>query len=168
MRCFMKTNLRFASLSALLVFAVMILNGTSAQAQKRSNYVCGEAAPASLCSAANTCGSASAPCTVDINRAGNGASVKPGIPGAKSNQFFCVKAGTTVTWMSSNKNIGFMVSFPEDSPFSPDDPIMGGGNKPVSVKATTPGCYKYDVGAFVSAAVYGMGGGSKPELVILP
>jgi len=164
----MKINLRFASLSALLVFAVMILNGTAAQAQKKGKYVCDEAAPASLCTAANTCGSASAPCTVDINRAGHGASVKPGIPGAKNNQFFCVKAGTTVTWMSSSKNIGFMVSFATDSPFSPDDPIMGGGNKPVSVKAATPGCYKYDVGAFVSAAPYGMGGGSKPELVILP
>jgi hypothetical protein len=164
----MKINLRFAPLSALLLFAVMVLNCTSAQAQKNSKYVCGEADPASMCNAANTCGSASAPCTVDINRAGHGASVKPGIPGAKNNQFFCVKAGTTVTWMSSSKNIGFMVSFATDSPFSPDDPIMGGGSKPVSVKAATPGCYKYDVGAFVSAAVYGMGGGSKPELVILP
>lgn len=164
----MKINLRFASLSALFVFAVMILNGTAARAQKNSKYVCDEAAPATMCSAANTCGSASAPCTVDITRRGNGASVKPGIADAKSNQFFCVKAGTTVTWMSSSKNIGFMVSFAPDSPFSPDDPIMGGGNKPVTVKATTPGCYKYDVGAFVSSAVYGMGGGSKPELVILP
>jgi len=164
----MKTNLRVASLSALLVFAVMIVNCTAAQAQKKGKYACDEADPASLCSAANTCGSASAPCTVDINRAGHGASVKPEIPGAKNNQFFCVKAGTTVTWMSSSKNVGFMVSFATDSPFSPDDPIMGGGNKQVSVKAATPGCYKYDVGAFVSAAPYGMGGGSKPELVILP
>jgi plastocyanin len=105
---------------------------------------------------------------VDVTRRGNGANVKPGIPGAKDNQFFCVKAGTTVTWMSSNKNTGFMISFPPDSPFTPDDPIMGGGSKQVSVKATTPGCYKYDVGAFYSGAAYGMGGGSNPELVILP
>lgn len=164
----MKINLRFASLSALLVFAVVVLNCTSSLAQKKGKYVCDEAAPATMCSAANTCGSPSAPCTVDITRRGNGSNVKPGIPGAKNNQFFCVKAGTTVVWMSSNKNTGFMVSFATDSPFSPDDPIMGGGNKPVTVKATTPGCYKYDVGAFVSAAPYGMGGGSKPELVILP
>jgi len=164
----MKMNLRFVSLCVLLVFAVMILNGTAAQAQKNSKYVCDEAAPATMCSAANTCGSASAPCTVDITRRGNGANVKPGIPDAKNNQFFCVKAGTTVVWMSSNKNTGFMVSFATDSPFSPDDPIMGGGSKQVSVKATTPGCYKYDVGAFYSGAPYGMGGGSKPELVILP
>ncbi len=164
----MKINLRLASLSAVLVFALVILNGTAAQAQKNGKYVCDEAAPASLCSADNTCGSASAPCTVDINRTGHGASVKPEIPGAKNNQFFCVKAGTTVVWMSTNKNTGFMVSFATDPPFSPDDQIMGGGNKPVSVKATTPGCYKYDVGAFYSGAPYGMGGGSKPELVILP
>ncbi|MFZ0314930.1 MAG: hypothetical protein WAL85_19665 [Candidatus Korobacteraceae bacterium] len=164
----MKINLRAASLSALLVFAVLTLAATAAQAQKNGKYVCDEATPASLCNAANTCGSASAPCTVDITRRGHGAGVKPGVPDAKGNQFFCVKAGTAVTWMSSSKNVGFMVSFPEDSPFTPDDPIMGGGNKQVSVKAATPGCYKYDVGAFVSGAPYGMGGGSKPELVILP
>jgi len=164
----MKLNPRFASLSALLLFAVVLLNCASAQAQQKGKYVCDEPDPASLCNAGNTCGSASAACTVDINRAGHGASVKPGIPGAKNNQFFCVKAGTAVTWMSSNKNIGFMVSFATDSPFSPDDPIMGGGSKQVSVKAATPGCYKYDVGAFYSGAPYGMGGGTKPELVILP
>ena len=45
---------------------------------------------------------------------------------------------------------------------------MGGGKKPVRTTATTPGCYKYDAGAFRSGTVYGMGGGSKAELVILP
>ena len=35
-------------------------------------------------------------------------------------------------------------------------------------KASTPGCYKYDAGAFYSGATYGMSGGSKPELVIVP
>src|SRR5580698_10288042 len=79
-----------------------------------------------------------------------------------------VKAGTTVVWMSSNKNNGFMVSFGTDSPFDPDDTIRGGGEKRVTTKASTPGCYKYDVGAFRSGTVYGMSGGSKPELVILP
>jgi len=79
-----------------------------------------------------------------------------------------VKAGTTVVWTSSNKNTGFSVSFGTDSPFVPDDPIFGGGQKPVTVKAQTPGCFKYDVGAYYSGAIYGMSGGSKPELVILP
>ncbi len=165
----MKIDLRFASLSALLVlFCVVLLNCTEAQAQKKSKYVCDEPNPASMCTAANTCGSASAPCTVDITKSGSSSNVKPGIPAAKNNQFFCVKAGTTVVWMTSNKNTGFMVSFGTESPFSPDDPIMGGGNKQVTVKAITPGCYKYDAGAFYSGATYGMSGGSKPELVILP
>ena len=35
------------------------------------------------------------------------ANVKPGIPNAKNNQFFCIKTGTTVVWMSSKKNNGF-------------------------------------------------------------
>ena len=69
--------------------------------------------------------------------------------------------------MSSNKNNGFMVSFGTDSPFDPDDTIRG-GEKRVTTKASIPGCYKYDVGAFRSGTVYGMSGGSKPELVILP
>jgi hypothetical protein len=61
-----------------------------------------------------------------------------------------------------------MISFGEEAPFDSDAPIRGGGNKPVTVKAQNPGCYKYDAGAFYSGAVYGMSGGSNPELVILP
>jgi predicted amidohydrolase YtcJ len=53
-----------------------------------------------------------------------------------------------VLWKSTNKNNGFVVSFGTDSPFEPDGPIMGGGQKPVTTKAVTPGCYKYDAGAF--------------------
>ena len=34
--------------------------------------------------------------------------------------------------------------------------------------AANPGCYKYDAGAFRSGTVYGMSGGSKGELIILP
>jgi len=121
-----------------------------------------------MCNAANTCGSASSACTIDIRRGAYSANVKPGIPNAKDNQFFCIKAGTTVVWKSSNKNNGFMVSFGTDSPFDPDDPIMGGGKKQVRTIASTPGCYKYDAGAFRSGTVYGMSSGTKPELVILP
>jgi hypothetical protein len=149
-----------------LVTAFLLLGGTLTQA--KSKYKCDEPQPADLCNAANTCGSASEPCKVDIRKSGNFASVKPGIPNAKGNQFFCVKAGTTVVWMTSSKNTGFSVYFGADLPFTPDDPIIGGGSKPVTVKAQTPGCYKYDAGAFYSGAVYGMSGGSNPELVILP
>jgi plastocyanin len=150
----------------LIVICIVLL--ACGLAQAKSKYVCDEAQPESMCNAANTCGSASAPCTIDTTKSGSSSNVKPGIPNAKNNQFFCVKKGTTVVWMTSNKNTGFMISFGTDSPFDPDDPIIGGANKQITVKAATPGCYKYDAGAFYSGATYGMSGGSKPELVILP
>jgi plastocyanin len=152
----------------LLLSSVVLLSCAIAQAQKKSKYVCDEEQPENRCTAANTCGSASSPCKIDITRSADSANVKPGIPDAKNNQFFCIKAGTTVVWRSSNKNNGFTVSFGTDSPFEPDSPILGGGKKEVTTKASTTGCYKYDVGAFRSGTVYGMSGGSKPELVILP
>jgi plastocyanin len=165
----MKTQWQYRfSIFSLLLPCLVLLICTTAQAQKKSKYVCDEAQPASLCTAANTCGSASAPCTVDITKAGSSSNVKPSVTNAKNNQFFCVKAGTTVVWKTSNKNTGFMVSFGTDSPFDPDDPIIGGATKQITVKASTPGCYKYDAGAFYSGATYGMSGGSKPEMVILP
>jgi hypothetical protein len=160
----MRKQLRSSYIAVLT--AVMILSSTLANA--KSKYICDEPQPADNCNSANTCGSESKPCYVDIRKSGNGASVKPGIPSAKGNQFFCVKAGTSVVWTTSSKNTGFSISFGTDSPFSPDDPILGGGSKPITVKAQSPGCYKYDAGAFYSGAVYGMSGGSKPELVILP
>ena len=150
-----------------ILCCILLLNCATAQAQKKGKYACDEAQPENMCSAANTCGSASSQCTIDIRR-GADANVKPSIPGAKDNQLFCIKAGTTVVWKSSNKNNGFMVSFGTDSPFDPDGPIMGGGQKPVTTKAVTPGCYKYAAGAFRSGTVKGMSGGSNPELVILP
>jgi hypothetical protein len=159
----------YTSSRLVLLSYIAVLSCAPMQAQKKSRYACEESQPESMCSAANTCGSASSPCTVDVRRSGDSANVKPSIPDAKNNQLFCIKAGTTVAWMSSNKNNGFMVSFGTDSPFDPDGPIVGGGaKKPIMTKATTPGCYKYDVGAFRSGTVYGMSGGRSPELVILP
>ncbi|MEG9438470.1 hypothetical protein JAO29_20185 [Edaphobacter sp. HDX4] len=150
-----------------LLFSTCVVLLTGELAQAKSKYSCDQEQPQTLCNADNTCGSASSPCTVNITRSNNSANVKPDIPGAKNNQLFCIKAGTTVVWMSS-KNQGFTVSFGTDSPFEPDAPIMGGGKKHVTTKASTPGCYKYDVGAFTSGTVYGMSGGTKPELIILP
>lgn len=152
----------------LLLSNIALLSCVPVQAQKKSKYVCDQTQPESMCNAANTCGSASSPCTINVTRAGDSANVKPGIPNAKNKQLFCIKAGTTVVWMSSNKNNGFMVSFGTDSPFDPGGSIVGGGEKQVITKARTPGCYKYDVGAFRSGTIYGMSGGSEPELVILP
>ena|SRR5579884_2030255 len=151
-----------------LLSSCILLLCCATQAQKKSKYKCDESQPETMCSAANTCGSASSQCTIDIRRGANSANVKPSIPEAKNNQLFCIKAGTTVVWKSSNKNNGFMVSFGSDSPFEPDGPIMGGGQKQVTTKAVTPGCYKYAAGAFRSGTVKGMSGGSNPELVILP
>jgi hypothetical protein len=155
--------------SALLAWSfVVLLSCASSQAQKKGKYVCDEEQPESMCNAANTCGSISSQCTIDVTRSADSANVKPGIPDAKNNQFFCIKAGTTVIWKSSDKKNGFMVGFGTDSPFDPDGPIMGGGSKPVTNKAVTAGCYKYDAGAFRSGTIKGMSGGTKPELVILP
>ena|ERR1700685_3403300 len=165
----MKIQKDFSTCNSLFLLSCLVLLAcATAQAQKKGKYACDEPQPESMCTAANTCGSASSACTIDIRRGSNSANVKPDIPDAKNNQLFCIKAGTTVVWMSSNKNNGFMVSFGTDSPFDPDDPIMGGGSKQVTTKAVTPGCYKYDAGAFTSGTVNGMSGGSKPELVILP
>ena len=165
----MRIQRRFNSCSALFLLSFFVLlSSATSQAQEKNKHVCDEEQPESMCNAANTCGSASSVCTIDITRGSDSANVKPSIPNAKNNHLFCVKAGTTVVWMSSNKNNGFMVSFGTDSPFDPDDPIRGGGKKQVTTKAATPGCYKYDAGAFRSGTVYGMSGGSKPELVILP
>ena len=163
-----KLHQQFNIWNTWLLSCAVVLSCATVQAQKKSKYVCDESQPESMCNADNTCGSPSSPCTIDVTRSARSANVKPGIPNAKDNQFFCIKAGTTVVWKSSNKNNGFMVSFGTDSPFDPDTPIMGGGEKQVTKTASTPGCYKYDAGAFRSGTVHGMSGGIKPELVILP
>ena len=158
---------RSFSIASFLLLC-MVLSSAYAEAQKKSKYACDEAQPDNMCSAANTCGSATSPCTVDITRSVSSSNVRPGIPNARNNQLFCVKAGTTVVWTSSKKNTGFTVAFGADSPFEPDTPIMGGNCKKVVTRAATPGCYKYDAGSFTSGTIYGMSSGSKPELIILP
>jgi len=151
----------------LVVFSLMFSVAVS-HAQKKGKYACQEEQPESLCSQTNTCGSESTACTIDVLRSGDSSNVKPGIADAKNNHLFCIKSGTEVIWMTSKKNTGFMVSFGPDSPFDPDDPIMGGTKKQVKRKAVTPGCYTYDAGASISGTIYGMSGGSRRELVILP
>lgn len=159
----MRKQLRY---TGVVIATTLLLGGALAHAA--SKYVCDEPKPETMCTEANTCGSASAECKINVTRSGAGANVKPGFPKAKNNQFFCIKAGTKVVWMSSSKNTGFSISFGTDSPFDSDSAILGGGAKPVTVTAQNPGCYKYDAGAFTSGSVYGMSGGSKPELVVLP
>jgi hypothetical protein len=80
-----------------------------------------------------------------------------------------VKVGTTVTWQSSNKNTGFVLDLGPTSPFdTADGAIMGGSDRPISVVAKRPGCFKYSVGACVSGTIYGMCGTSNAELVVTP
>jgi plastocyanin len=153
--------------TSLLLPLVML--STYGMSQSKSNkYACSEAKPAQLCTAANTCGSASSPCSVDVKRTSNAASSTPDIPNAKSNSLFCVKVGTTVQWKSTGKNIGFVVDMSSTSPFDPGGAIIGGTDRAVSVVAKTPGCYKYSAGACMSGAIYGMCGQTNAELVIVP
>jgi hypothetical protein len=165
----MKIQQRFNNRSAWALLACFVLPGSViTEAQTKSNYECDEPQPERLCNAANTCGSASSSCTIDITTSAGSARVKPDIPSARNNQVFCVEEGTTVVWMTSDKTTGFVVSFGPDSPFDPDDLIVGARKKRMRTIASTPGCYKYEARAFYSGAVYGTSKGGKPELVVLP
>jgi hypothetical protein len=165
----MKDLRHFVAYQALLLSSVIALT-TVAMADKKGGgkYACSESNPASLCDAENTCGSAANPCTVDVKRTANSASATAGITKPKSNGLFCVKQGTSVVWKSTQKNTGFVIDFGPASPFEPQDAIIGGSNRDVSVAAKEPGCYKYSVGACVSGTAYGMCGSSNAEAVVLP
>jgi plastocyanin len=165
-RIYMKIE-RFVAKCSLVVLSLVLL-AASATAQKKGKYACAEADPASICTAANTCGSSSSPCMVDVKRTAQAASATPSFSGAKGNSTFCVKVGTTVTWHSDTKNQGFVVDVGPNSPFEPSGSIIGGSDKDVSVVAKTPGCYKYTAGACLSGAIYGMCGNTNAEFVVIP
>jgi plastocyanin len=164
----MTTNRRLGTKCTALLLPVVMFSAYATAQSKSSKYACSEAKPAQLCTAANTCGSASAPCSVDVKRTADAASSTPGIPNGKNGSLFCVKVGTTVQWKSTGKNIGFVVDLGATSPFDPGGAIMGGTERPISVVAKTPGCYKYSAGACMSGAIYGMCGETNAELVIIP
>jgi hypothetical protein len=160
----MTMNRSFAVRCTSLVLPIVLFS-SYATAQKN---VCTQPNPAQLCTAANTCGSASSPCTVDVKRTANAASATPGVPNAKGNSLFCVKAGTNVEWKSTGRNIGFVVDLGTTSPFQPGGAIIGGTDRSITVVAKTPGCYKYSAGACMSGAIYGMCGQANAELIITP
>jgi hypothetical protein len=146
---------------------LLVANYIGAKERQRGSqsYACTH--PQGMCSAANTCGSSSHPCRIDIKRRGsNWASATPSIPGAKANAIFCVKVGTTVIWESSSKNTGFVIDFGPSSPFDSPGAIMGGADRPISVVAKRPGCFKYSAGACTSGAIYGMCGSVDAEVVV--
>ena len=110
----MKTKRLLPVLFCLLIVPVVMtgyhLGGK--EKKKPKNDVCSAATPSSICSAANTCGSAASACEVDIKRTGgDSASATPNIPNAKSNAPFCVEAGTTITFKSTSKDTGFVLDF---------------------------------------------------------
>jgi plastocyanin len=148
------------------LIAILPLLAGLAAAQSLSKHACSEANPEQLCNAANTCGSASSPCTVDVKRTSDGASTTSSIPNAKKNGTFCVKAGTTVTWKTTSKDVGFLIDIGPASPFEPSGVISGGSDRSVSVVAKKPGCYKYSAGACLSGEIYGMCGSGTAEVII--
>ena len=152
-------------LGAAMLMLLLSVGYSTAQSVS-GKYACSEPNPLQQCNASNTCGSAAAPCLVDVKRTGDGASTTASIPKAKSNGAFCVKAGTTVTWKSSAKDIGFIIDFGPSSPFEPSGPITGGSDRSVAVVAKKPGCYKYSAGACLSGEIYGMCGTGNAEIII--
>ena len=159
--------MNFRRAVVLSLISLFVLLG-QAVAQKKSKYACSEQKPETLCNADNTCGSASNPCTVNVNKEGGSASATPAITNPKKNALFCVKSGTKVVWHSSNKNTGFVIDFGPQSPFEPNYAIIGGGKNDVTVDAKRSGCFKYSVGACFSGATYGMCGNSQAEAIVLP
>jgi hypothetical protein len=154
-----------AVLLTSLVVTLLVARHLAAAPQSKAG--CAEANPASLITPANTCGSSSDPCVVDVKRTSSSASATPGISGAKANEIFAVKVGTTVTWKSTSKGTGFVIDFGTSSPFDPPDAITGGSDRAVSVVATKPGCYRYSIGACVSGATFGMCDSKMAELVVV-
>jgi len=162
----MKGQRSVAIWCALFVLPLFLLASImGAKDEKGSKYLCSEANPAGMCSADTTCGSPSTPCTVDIKRTSDAATVTPSVPGAKANAPFCIKVGTTLTWKSLSKNVGFVVDFGPSSPFDTGT-IIGGSDHPIKVVAKKPGCYKFSAGACVSGATYGMCGETNSEVVV--
>ncbi len=154
-----------ANFSASLLFFALLYGNASAQSDN-AKYACSEPSPAQLCTAANTCGSASSPCGVDVKRTANSASATPSIPKAKGNSLFCVAIGTTVTWKSTDKGDGFVIDVGPSSLFAPTGAITGGSARSVSVVAKRTGCVKYSVSACHSGEVYGMCGTASPVLIV--
>jgi hypothetical protein len=161
---------RFTIPGALLLLPILLIAGLSAAGEKKkdsSKDACSQANPASLCNAGNTCGSASAPCTVNLKRTSYSSSATPSIPNAKGNDLFCIKAGTTVTWQSTAKHTGFLIDLGTSSPFDPPGALTGGSEKSVHAVAKTPGCFKYNFSASNSRAIDGMSKAAQAELIVI-
>lgn len=158
---------RFAVRCSLLVAALTVAGYLSGKDKRKpKNDVCSSENPAST--SGRTCGSATSACEVDIKRSGDdSASATPNVPGAKSNEPFYVRSGTTVTFKSTSRNTGFVLDFGNSSPFDSGTAITGGADRPVSLVAKKPGCYTYSVGACTAGSIYGMCGDDVAQFVVL-
>jgi hypothetical protein len=146
---------------------ILLLAAVSAPAEeKNKKNVCVEPNPQSQCSAANTCGSPSSSCSVDVKRTASSAAVIAATPAPKNNALFCVATGTKLDWKSESKNTGFVVDFADQSPFEPSGAIIGGSDRTVTVQAKSPGCYRFSVGACVSGGRQGMCADTDSEVVV--
>lgn len=167
----MKIQRCFTMSFALMLLPVLLIASFATAEDKKKDSdqsACSNPNPASLCNGGNTCGSASTPCSVDVKRTSYSSTATPSISGAKGNSLFCVKTGTTVTWMSSSKNTGFLIDFGASSPFDPAGTVMGGSAKSVSVVAKTPGCVKYNLSATAQNGTYGKSKAAQSELIVIP
>ena len=154
---------------SLLMLALLLLaSHLIAKDKKAKATSCSNPHPEQLCTAANICGSSTSPCVLEVKRVGGGsdASVTPNIPNFPKNSVICINTGTTVTWKGDGKNTGLMVDFGGKSPFEPGGTISGGSDRPVTVMAKTPGCFKYSVGACTPGSIYGMCGNSDLEMIV--
>src|SRR5258708_40374529 len=126
----------FLFVPPLLVPSLIVGEGTK---KKIKGDVCSAANPVSICAAPNTCGSTSSPCSIDIRRSGGSyATATPSIPDAKSNKAFCMKVGTSVTFMSSSKNTGFLIDYVSTNPFDHHVSIIGGSDPPITETPNHP------------------------------
>jgi plastocyanin len=165
----MKNYRNLAALCCLIVLPLLLTSLTAGWDNKKKikGDVCSASSPASICTTANTCGSASTPCTIEIKRSGGSyATATPDFPDAKSNKAFCIKVGTTVIFKGGSKNTGFVIDFGTENPFDHDGSIIGGSDRPITVTAQHPGCYTYSVGACTPGTVYGMCGNANTQLII--
>jgi hypothetical protein len=162
----MTTYRRFDFQIAALLLPLLV--STGAIAQKGSGFTCPANVTAQMCTGENTCGSPSEPCSIDVRRTANAASATASTPNAKGNALVCVKPGTTITWKSTGKDIGFVVDFGPSSPLDPPSAIIGGSDRTVTTVAKRPGCYRYSAGACRSGAIYGMCGQANANLIVMP
>ena len=164
----MKIQNGFEKVCLLFLPCVMLLVHSAAAQERADKFSCAEAQPEKACSASNTCGSDSAPCSVDVKRTRNSSTAEPDISDPKQKDRFCVKAGTTVKFHTTDKNTGFIVDFGPSSPFDPPGAVRDGSDRTVSVVAKRPGCFKYSAGACISGAIDQMCQSVNQEVVVIP